>query len=253
MENTSETISKTPKRLNGHSSSEFTSSGDRSKRGKTEENRSWLSSEGFSYATQMSLRASGKVDAAKVVKDVTLGSSTKAAKYRRSMEPILETTLSSDSALLLSIEQKLSKSHQYQGLRAVSKENNCELYPPYKAVLQAKQKCYPSKTDITITDCSAEMKLQALLDHTVERILLTQNDVIKSSTPENVNNMTLTCKWGCDETSGQSVYKQKFNSDDKSQSSDDESDDSMVLLRSILLIKKDSDKTHHSTTSLVPL
>lgn len=207
-------ISKTPKKKRVRPSSKFTSS-DRSKRRKTEEICSSSSSEELSYATQ-TLLTSGKVDAAKIVKDVTLGSPTKATKYRRSMDSISETILSSDSALLVLMEQKLSKS-QYQGLQAISKENNCKLYPPYKAVLQAKQKCYPSKTDITITDCSAEVKLQALLDHTVERILLTQNDVIKSSTSDiHISNMTLICKWGCNGTSEQSVYKQKFNSDDES-------------------------------------
>lgn len=33
---------------------------------------------------------------------------------------------------------------------------------------------------------------------------------------ENVRNMHLICKWGCDESSGQSVYKQKFTEDEKS-------------------------------------
>jgi len=105
----------------------------------------------------MSLRAFGKLDAAKIVKDVTLGSPSKAKKYRR-LEFTPESILSGDSALSLVIEQKLSKS-QYQGLRTISKENNCNLYPPYKEVLEAKRKCYPPKSSITITECSAEVKL----------------------------------------------------------------------------------------------
>jgi len=201
----------------GRPSLEFATSSDRTKRRKTEDIRSQTSVEELSFATQMSLRASGKLDAAKIVKDVTLGSPSKAEKYRRSLEFTPESILSGDSALSLVIEQKLSKI-QYQGLRTISKENNCNLYPPYKEVLEAKRKCYPPKSSITITECSAEVKLQFLLDHTAERILLTQMEVIKSLASENVRNLNLICKWGCDGSSGQSMYKQKFSDDDGSKS-----------------------------------
>lgn len=70
----------TPKKKKDRPSSEFTSSSDRSKQRETEEIRSLSSIEELSYATQMGLCVSGKVDAAKIVKNVTLGSLTKAAK-----------------------------------------------------------------------------------------------------------------------------------------------------------------------------
>ncbi|KAL2749804.1 dna-mediated transposase [Vespula maculifrons] len=105
------------------------------------------------------------------------------------------TTVSDDYALSLLLEIKLLK-HQYEVLRATNIENNCNIYPPYKAVLQAKEKCYPPKTDIKIKDCSAEVKLQGLLDHSVEQILFIQRDFLKSSTSECISNMTLYCKWG---------------------------------------------------------
>lgn len=114
----------------------------------------------------MSLRASGKLDAAKVVSDVTLGSPSKARKYRKSLELTPGSILSADSALSLIIEQKLSKS-QYLGLRAVSRENNCKLFPSYHTVSEAKSRCYPLRSGMIITECSAEVKLQHLLDHTV--------------------------------------------------------------------------------------
>ncbi|KYM97492.1 hypothetical protein ALC62_11784, partial [Cyphomyrmex costatus] len=60
---------------------DFTTSNDRTKRKKIEEIRSQASIEELSYTiTQMSLRASGKLDAANVVKDVTLGSLSKATE-----------------------------------------------------------------------------------------------------------------------------------------------------------------------------
>ena len=161
----------TPRKRNlGRPSSSFTASSNRTKRRKTEDILSHASVEQLSYATQMSLRASGKLDAAKVVSDVILGSPSKAQKYRRSLEFTPESILSADSALSLIIEQKLSKS-QYQGLQTISIENNCKLYPSYKTV-EAKRKCYPLRSGIIITECSAKIKLQLLLDHTAERILL---------------------------------------------------------------------------------
>lgn len=84
--------------------------------------------------------------------------------------------------------------------------------------MEAKRKCYPLKSNISVTECSAVVKLQALLDHTANRILLTQMDVIKSLASENVRNLNLICKWGCDGTSGQNMYKQKFSDDDGSKS-----------------------------------
>lgn len=78
---------------------------------------------------QMKLRTVGKIYAANVVKNVTLGSPTKGERYRKSIELIHENILSLSSTLLLLIKLKLSKS-KYQGLRAVSKQYNCKLYPP---------------------------------------------------------------------------------------------------------------------------
>jgi len=91
----------------GRPSLEFATSSDRTKK---EDLCSQTSVEELSFATQMSLRAFRKLDAAKVVKDVTLGSPSKAKKYRKSLEFIPESILFGDSALSLVIEHKLSKS-----------------------------------------------------------------------------------------------------------------------------------------------
>lgn len=64
-------------------------------------------------------------------------------------------------------------------IRTASCEKNSKLYPSYAQVLLAKQSCYPDKTDITIAESKAEVKLQALLNHSAQRILNVQKDVIK--------------------------------------------------------------------------
>ena len=114
----------------GRPVTEFLTLSERSKRRRTESIRCKSIKE-LSFATQMKLRGEGKLDAANVVKNVTLGSPTKGEKYRRSVEFVKENSLSPDSALSLLIELKLSK-NQYLGMRAISKQNNCKLYPRYQ-------------------------------------------------------------------------------------------------------------------------
>jgi len=185
----------------------------------------------------MNLRSSGQLDASKIIKDVTSTSPTRAFKYRTAFTSEVEKTLSDDAALSVLVVYKFSK-RTYQGIRKVAKENNCKLYPSYNNVLKAKKR-YPPRTNITITESRAEVILQALLDHTVERILFLQRDVDTWSV-ENVKNMHLICKWGCDESSGQSIYKQKFTEDGKS--------DENVFFTSLvplLLVCKDSNDSNN--------
>jgi len=147
--------------------------------------------------------------------------------------------LSDDAALSVLVKYKFSK-RTYQGIRKVAKENNCKLYPSYNNVLKAKKRCYPPRTNMTITESRAEVTLQALLDHTVERILFLQRDVLDTLSVENVKNMHLICKWGCDGSSGQSIYKQKFTEDGKS--------DENVFFTSLvplLLVCKDSNDSNN--------
>lgn len=63
------------------------------------------------------------------------------------------------------------------------------------SVLPAKWKCYPSKWNMSTSECSADVKLQALLDHTMERTLLRQIDVIKSLSSESVSNLQMGLQW----------------------------------------------------------
>lgn len=103
-------------------------------------------------------------------------------------------------------EGKLSK-HQYILIRKLSLEKRNILCPAYKFVLESKTKFYPN--NIKITKSGATVKLQALLNHTIQRILSFQSEVIKNFPAEKFQELYLICKWGCDGTSGQSNYKQK--------------------------------------------
>lgn len=239
-EDESQTTSSSDKGHMGRPKPEFAQCSERTKRRRTENIRQ-SSFEELSYATHMKLRAEGKVEAAKIVKDISSSSPSKAKKYRSSLELIPEVTLSADEAVSLIMEQKLSRS-QYQGLRNLSVKKKCKLYPSYKLVLKAKRDCYPEKNSISICETSAEVKLQSLLNHTINRILKIQMDVIKTLTREQLSNLNLICKWGCDGSSGLSMYKQKFSDDDESKSDASIFFTSLVPLQLISIDKNTSEK-----------
>ncbi|EZA51186.1 hypothetical protein X777_10254 [Ooceraea biroi] len=94
----------------------------------------------------MNLREAGKKDSASIVKELCVASPKR------------------DQALAIIVDADLS-THQYNVIRQQVKNINSKLYPPYYKVKEAKQLCYPS--GITLTEISAEVKLQSLIDHTV--------------------------------------------------------------------------------------
>ncbi|XP_036148284.1 uncharacterized protein LOC118647442 [Monomorium pharaonis] len=119
---------------------------------------------------------------------------------------------SEDQALSLLIRGKLTKS-QYNLIRLGAKEMGSDLYPSYKRILEAKKQCYPN--GITVTDDSAEVSLQSLLNHTASRLLQTCETVL-ISLGTSVQKLELIVKWGFDGSSGQSQYKQNASSGLKS-------------------------------------
>lgn len=96
---------------------------------------------------------------------------------------------------------------------------------------------------ITVTELSADVELQALLNRTTERILLTQENAIKSLPQDIKLNLTLICKWGCNGTSGFNTFKQKFIEDDGSKTDEYMFVTSLVPLQ---LVSSDEDKENSS-------
>lgn len=151
-------------------------------------------------------------------KYVTSTSPTRATKYISAVRSQNEVPLTPDEALSLMIEKGESK-RSYQLSRNAARAHNCKLYPSYHEVEKARNRCYPSVVYTTVSESCAQIKLQALLDHTTYRIIQLQADVIDTLSPEILQKLVLHCKWGCDGSSGQSVYKQKFTEDGKSDES----------------------------------
>ena len=155
-------------------------------------------------ATQISLRTEGMLHASKLLKEAT-ESPKLANKYREACKKILEPQkqMSLEDALSVLVEAKLSRYH-YDVLRKIVPER----FPSYKKVQAAKKLCYP--IDIYVTETYALVSLQSLLNHTIQRLLLAVEPVIRTLQNEELNQLQLISKWGFDGSSGHSSYKQAF-------------------------------------------
>ena len=65
----------------------------------------------------------------------------------------------------------------WQFTRLSAKAQGADIYPTYNVIRTAKGDCYPA--DIRVEPNRAEVPLQALLNHTSERIVVMQEDVIR--------------------------------------------------------------------------
>lgn len=198
---------------------DFEDCSERMKRKKTEDVRKNLTPAELAFAAQMEYRAAGEVNKSKLIKDISTGTTLKSvdgphARY------------TPDKALSLVIESHLTK-HQYNLLRKSALELNCNLYPNYESVTEAKKKCYPE--GIMCTEIKAEVSLQNLLNHTAERLLLSLKEVILHLHPNQRQDLCLISKWGCDGSGSHSQYKQKFQ--------DQESSDEHMMVTTIVPIR----------------
>ncbi|GBP86804.1 hypothetical protein EVAR_99884_1 [Eumeta japonica] len=156
----------------------FEEATDRTKRVKTKDLRTMHTTQELSYATQMNLRASGQTDAAKILKDITTISPKRATKHRAAFSKygtessFQAKRLSSSDALSLFVDANLTRM-QYNKIKAKAPF----VFSSYKEIQRAKKECYPNI--IVVTETSAEVQLQAFLDHTAKRIVQLREDVIR--------------------------------------------------------------------------
>lgn len=184
----------------------FEACSERTKRLKTKQLRDCTPVSVLSYATQMGLRSEGQSQASTLLKELTNASPERAGKYRKAYRRSLEPPqlMSGDDALAVLVDAKLSR-YQYDVIRTCAPEK----FPSYKTIQAAKKHCYPE--EMHITDTCGEIALQALLDHTVTRLLLTVEPVIQTLQNEELETLCLLSKWGFDGSSGHSSYKQAFH------------------------------------------
>lgn len=131
-------------------------------------------------------------------------------------EKVNVTNLTPDAALALILTKNVCKD-LYRTLRTLAVSNGLpNYYPKYEEIQKEKKKCRPLEGP-TITETEAKISLQALLNHTVSRILEIQDEVlIAYANEEELDSVNLNLKvsWGFDGSTGHSLYKQKMDGPD---------------------------------------
>lgn len=180
------------------------------------------------YSAAALLKGDGREDIASVIEHMLQNPEAAANIKEMLNKPAPSTIFSPEKALGLLLSLKLSK-WQYITLRETTiREGSKEIYPSYYKLQKAKLQCYPPKTFVTVTDSSAKIALQALLDLTVDRIL----ETIRSPDAIQDKQLILISKWGFDGASNQSRYKQNIESGQ---------DDSSIFMTSLVPLKLTAD------------
>lgn len=195
------TVALTTPKIGRRSNEDFSGSSTSTKRRKLQEIQECHSELEIQLAFLRNLRAAGKTKLANKI--TSLLNDTDGDDMEESI-----IMFTDDEAIALIEDAKLSK-HQYEIIRLKAKAKNADIFVPYKNLIDAKKRCYPPDSALTITDQNVSIKLQELLDHTVKRLI--EIPTIKSSIMEkNVKSLTLHLKYGCDGASDQSAYKQNL-------------------------------------------
>lgn len=124
-------------------------------------------------------------------------------------------------------DAKLIK-YQYEHIRMQAARRNANICPLYQNFSAAQKKCYPKL--IEITKKGASVDLQSLIEHTIKRLIKSFN-VSLPPIANRLCELELILKWGCDGSSDQSEYKQKFE--------DSEATDETIFSISMPLCLKD--------------
>lgn len=191
----------------GRPEKEFQECGNRAKKRKIQ-NLMDRSAEELSFAVESKLRLEGKRSQAEVVKRVVECSPRTLKKLKNPESPNMIKPYTSEEALALITDLKLTK-HQYKQLQRSAKERNANIYPAYNNILEVKKECYPISNFLTITETLCEVKLQPLLDLTLQRLSAAHFETFENQLQDGD---TLECswKWGSDGSGGHSRYKQNF-------------------------------------------
>jgi len=146
-----------------------------------------------------------------------IGYILKSPEQPRKIRKLLETAITEktpEESLAFLLNNSLTK-YVYTNMRLEAKRSGADIWPSYNKVREVKSQCRPPKEEISISEKKAEVSLQSLLNHTVNRIVQLQKEVIIHNmmvTGDKETEAVLMCSWGFDGSSGHSAYKQSYKS-----------------------------------------
>lgn len=110
-----------------------------------------------------------------------------------------------------------------------------------KQLTEERQKCYPTPSNISVSEKGVKINLQALLDHTCLRLLQVPSVFSELFESGGEIFLTMTSKWGCDRASDQGQYKQRF--------SDGSLSDNSIFMSSMVPLTLSMETTDNITTN----
>ena len=122
----------------------------------------------------MKFRTEDNRQAAKILCDIV---SSDAVKTYINKNNVKIVRLTEDKALFLITNARFTK-YEYNVIKSNALEANCQLYLNYESVIEAKKHCCPD--NIVITESSAEVPVQDLVNHTMKRFDISLNDLFSS-------------------------------------------------------------------------
>lgn len=217
------------KRRPGRPSTPYDAVGERSKRRRAASTAEQHGTHELVMAAALSAKSDKDPELSAVLKE-TIATPTRPSKLRRGMRDSAKLrearTLTPDEALAVKVSADMSTKSYNIVRKMTNKVSAKEVYPSRYKVAEARQKCFPDE-HIKVTDNSAEVSLQAMLDHTTRRLIQaeidhTQKEVDVTQTQPGTSEQQpsssdvisgkLYCKWGFDGATGQSIYKQAVQS-----------------------------------------
>lgn len=166
--------------------------------------RANYSGEELLFAAKMNFRQEGHTIKVKIVSKVLdyADDSEELKIMYESCEKSDDITFSNEKCLITSLN--LSKS-QYCILRDATIQAGSTIFPSYYQISKSKKECYPE--NLEVNEWEAKVQLQDLLNHTSSILSI----IPKNENQSNLKILKLISKWGCDGSSGQSIYKQRFS------------------------------------------
>ncbi|XP_026314172.1 apyrase-like [Hyposmocoma kahamanoa] len=158
----------------GRPKKSFDDSSLKTKRRRVEDLLEIRSASELTVAAELATRKEGHRSVAKQIKEI--GESPKKNKCSEQSRQ-----LTPDEALAYYVDSK-STCHSYKQTRKWSMKAGHQVYPSLYSLGKSKASC-PSDEHITVTESRAEIKLQAILNKTAERLVEAQCEVIRSVLP----------------------------------------------------------------------
>lgn len=146
-----------PSTSGGRPQKSFMYSSEKTKKRKVQHLVEDYSVEELGFAAQLSIRASGKRDAATLIKELSTSSPRRATTYKKARTIMgsrkEQRPYTPEEALACFISNNFTV-QTYKNIQQEAKERCFNIYPCYDLIAQVKKQCYPPVENIIVTDIS---------------------------------------------------------------------------------------------------